>query len=131
MFKLCFVEGLLCPPQTKYGGYVGITLSVRPSVLLFALCPGHNFLTPCPIWIIFHTIIVHDPRMCHDLDPRSYLQGQGHWTHTQKLCPGHNSSLPCWIWIIFHTSVVHDPRVCHDLDPRSYFQGQGHSAHIP
>ena len=29
-------------------------------------------------WIIFHTIVVHDPRVCHDLDPRSYLRGQGH-----------------------------------------------------
>ena len=113
-----------------------VRLSVRPSVCLsvrlFTSCPGHNFLTPCPIWIIFHTIIFHDPRMCHDLDPRSYLQGQGsQCTHTQNPCPGHNSSLICWIWIIFHTIVVHDPRVCHDLHPRSYLQGQGHSAHIP
>ena len=23
---------------------------------------------------ILHTMVVHDPRMCHDFDPRSYLQ---------------------------------------------------------
>ena len=75
-------------------------------------CPGNNSSLPCWIWIIFHTIVVHDPRVCHDLDPRSYLQGQGQSAHIAKyLCPGHNSSLPCWIWIIFHTIVVHDSRM--------------------
>ena len=39
--------------------------------------PGHNSSLPC--WIsIFHTIVVHDPTVFHDLDPRSYLQGQMH-----------------------------------------------------
>ena len=91
--------------------------------------PGNNSSLQCWIWI-FHTIVVDDPRVCHDLDPRSYLQGQGHSAHISKnVCPGHSSSLQCWIWI-FHTIVVDDPRVCHDLDPRSYLQGQGHSAHI-
>ena len=112
------------------------------------LYPGHNSSLPCWIWIIFHTIVVHDQRKCHDLDPRSHIQGQGQIAHiTKYVCPGDNSSLPCWIWIIFHTIVVHDPRVCHDLeifhtivvlntrvfhdlDPRSYLQGQGHSALI-
>ena len=68
--------------------YIGFTLSVR----LFTSCPGHNFVSTCSIWIIFHTIVVHDPR--------SYLQGQGHSTHIQKLCPGHSSSLPSLILII-------------------------------
>ena len=40
-------------------------------------CPGYNSSLPCWIWIISHTIVVHDPRICHDLDPRSYFQGQG------------------------------------------------------
>ena len=74
---------------------------------------------------------VHDPRVCHDLDPRSYLpRSRSQCTNTGNSCPGHNSSLQSWIWIMFHTIVVHDPSMCHDLDPRSYLQGQGHSAHI-
>ena len=76
-------------------------------------------------------IILYDPRVCHDLDLRSYLQSQmSQFTRKQNPCPGHNSSLPCWIWIIIHTIVFRNPRMYHDLDPRSYLQGQGHSAHI-
>ena len=48
-------------------------------------CPGHNSSLPC--WIlIFHTVVVHDPRGYHDLDPRSYRQGQGHSAHIPKIC---------------------------------------------
>ena len=39
-------------------------------------CPGHNSSLPCWIWIIFHTIVVHDPWVCHNLDPRSYSKGK-------------------------------------------------------
>ena len=67
--------------------------------------------------------------MCHDLDLRSYLKGQGHSAHLLDIRV--RASLPSWILIIFHTIVVHDQRVCHDLDPRSYLRIQGHSAHIP
>ena len=37
--------------------------------------------------IIIHTIIVYDPRVFYDLDldPRSYLQGQGHNAHVAKI----------------------------------------------
>ena len=96
---------------------------------------GPYLLTPLPDLDNIHTIAVHDPRVCHDLDPSSYLQGQVHCAHIQKnvpqnRCPGHNSSLPCWIWILFHTIVVKDPRVCHDIGPKSYLEGQGHSTHI-
>ena len=58
------------PPANKVWGGVYRNHPVCLSVRLFTSCPGHNFLTPCLIWIIFHTIIVHDPRMCNDLDPR-------------------------------------------------------------
>ena len=65
-------------------------------------CPaGHNSPLPCWIWTIFHTIVVHDPKVCHDLDSRSYLQGHAY----PKLCLGLNSSLPSWILIIYHTNV--------------------------
>ena len=109
---MCNAIIIFIPPQTKLG-YIGIILSARlsvcPSARLFTWCPGHIFLRLCRIWIIFHTINVHDPRVCHDLDPRLYRQG--HCAHIpQNRCPGHNSSLPCWIWIIFHTIVVKDPR---------------------
>ena len=61
-------------------------------------------------------IVVHDPRMCHDLDPRSYLQGEGHCAHIPKIGVRAITSLPCWIGIIFYTVVVNDPRMCHNLD---------------
>ena len=35
--------------------------------------------------MIFHKIVVHDPRVCHDLDLRSYLQGQGHSAHIPEI----------------------------------------------
>ena len=47
--------------------------------------PGHNSLLSSWILIILHTIVVHDPRGCHDLDPRSYLQVEGHSTHITKI----------------------------------------------
>ena len=37
-------------------------------------CPNHNFLLPCWIWTIFHTTVIRDPRVYHDLDPGSYLE---------------------------------------------------------
>ena len=49
------------------------------------LCLGHNSSLPCCIWIIFHTIVVHDSRVCHDLDPLSYLWGQGHSAHIPQI----------------------------------------------
>jgi hypothetical protein len=27
----------------------------------------------------FHAKIAHDPRVCHDLDPRSFGEVQAHW----------------------------------------------------
>ena len=101
------------------------------------MCPGHNSSLQYWIWIthVFHTIFVHDTRVCHDLDPKLYLQGQGHSVHiqctgTKTLCPGHNSLMSYWILIIFHTIVVTDPRVyCTCI--YMYLQGQGHSANIP
>ena len=49
-------------------------------------CLCHKSSPPSRIWIIFHTIVVHEPRVCHYLDPRSYLQGQGHRVHIPKIC---------------------------------------------
>ena len=49
------------------------------------LSADHNSSLPSWIWIIFHTIVVHDPGVCHDFDSRSYLQGQGHSTHIPKI----------------------------------------------
>ena len=98
------------------------------------LCPGHNSSLPGWVWWIFHTIVVHGQRVFHDLDARSYLNGQGHSAHIlvpKNLCLGNNSSLPCWILIIFHTIVVHNPKTWHDLDARSYLQVHGHSNQHP
>ena len=36
--------------------------------------------------VLFHTIVVvHDSRVCNDLEPRSHLQGQGHIAHIPKI----------------------------------------------
>ena len=51
------------------------------------LCPGHNCSLLSWIWIIFYTIIVHNPRMCHDLDPGSYFQAPGHIYHKSVCGP--------------------------------------------
>ena len=89
-------------------------------------CPGHNSPLPCWIWIIFHTIVVHDPKVCHDLDSRSYLQGHAYL----KLCLGLlNSSLPSWILIIYHTNVswpwlrVRSPRLRSKYTNGNFFSG--------
>ena len=71
------------------------------------LCPGHNSGLPCWIYIIFHTIVANDLRMCLDTRSLSWpwpkvISPRSQCTHTENLCPGHNSSLLCWIWIIFH-----------------------------
>ena len=65
--------------------------------------------------MILHTL-VHDQRMCHDLDLRSYFQGQGHSAHiaqirVRAITPYYHNG--------FLKYFKHDPRV-HDLDKRSY-----------
>ena len=56
-------------------------------------CPGHNSSLPRWIWMIFHTIIVHDTRASHDLDRRSLsLMSRSQCTDAQNLCPGHNAN---------------------------------------
>ena len=60
-------------------------------------CPSHNSSLPSSIWIIFHTIVVHNSSACHDLDPKSYLQGQGHIAHIPEIrIPA--ITLYCQIW---------------------------------
>ena len=57
-------------------------ISPRPQCILTQnLCLGHNSSLPCWIWIIFHTIVIYESMVFHDLDPRSYLQGQGQSAH--------------------------------------------------
>ena len=64
---------LLYPPQTisLWGGgrYIG-----SPCL---SICLSIHILSGS--WIIFHTIVVHN------LDPRSYLQGQGHSAHIPQI----------------------------------------------
>ena len=49
------------------------------------LNPGHNSLRQCWIWMIFHTIIIRDARVCHDIGPRLYIKGQGHNVHVAQI----------------------------------------------
>ena len=69
------------------------------------LCPGHNSSLPCWVWIIFHTIVVHDLRMCHDLDPKSYLQGQGNSSHIPEICI-RTITLYCQIWLGWYLTYL-------------------------
>ena len=117
--------------QTKFGGKWNH--SVRPSICLsihlFTSCLGHKILSPYLIWIIFHTNFVHDTGMCHDLDLRLYLEGQGHNAHMPKIrVPA--ISPHCHVGFgQYFTQLLSMILVCHDLDPRSYLQGR--SAHMP
>ena len=45
---ICVLEvmilSLYTPPQTKFGGYIGITLSVRPSMYLVSAIPPKRLI---------------------------------------------------------------------------------------
>ena len=68
-------------------------LKSMPWPLLF------TFMLDLESWIIFHTIVGHDQRVCHDLKPMSSVQGKGHiaiCTYSQNSCLGYNSLLYVW-----------------------------------
>ena len=48
-------------------------------------CMSLNSSLPCWIWIIFHTIVVRNPTMCHDPEPRPYLRSRSLHTYP-KIC---------------------------------------------
>ena len=54
---------------------VGFLIFLTPETqwLSDTTCPSHNSSLQSWDWIIFHIIVVHDPMVSHDLDPRSYL----------------------------------------------------------
>ena len=55
------------------------------------LYPDHDHISLLQCWImIFHSIVVHNPRVCHYLNTRSYRQGQGRSLHINKI----------WFWAI-------------------------------
>ena len=85
---------------------------------------NNDSLLPCWIGMIFPTICVHDPRVCHDLDIRSYLQGQGHSSHITEI---HVRPITLYRHVGFwgYFTQLH-----HVFDSRSYCQGQGHSSYI-
>ena len=101
----------LHPLQTRFQGYIGSTLSVRLS--LQNSSPVHIFLMEKHWKFLLHTKIAYDLRVCHDLDPRSFGQGQGHW---QKKCKERH-----WKFLL-STKIAYDLGVCHDLDPMSFWQ---------
>ena len=94
-------------------------------------CLGHNSSLLYWIWIMFHTVVVHDPSVCRATDPRSYLpRSMLQCTHTLNPYLVHNSLLSSLVLIIFQTIVCHDSKTWHDLEPRSYILGQVHSTHM-
>ena len=48
-------------------------------------CLDHNSSLLSWIWVIFHILIAHDRRVCHDLDPWTYLLCQGHSAHIPNI----------------------------------------------
>ena len=104
------------------------------------LNPGHDSLLQNWIWIIFHTLIVHDPRVCHDLHLHCKVISpmlRSQCTHTQNPCLGHNSSLPSLICIIFNAVVVVSWPWAKVISPRSRSQCThthtcpGHNSSLP
>ena len=79
------------------------------------LCPGHNSSLPCLIWIIFHTIVVHDQIVhvvCHDFDPRWHFQGQGHSAHIPKnhvwaITPHCHQGSPSTLSAMFDLDIIY------------------------
>lgn len=66
------LANIIIPPQTKFGRYIGITLSVRPCNCIWSISfiwknIGSSYLTK----------IVYDLKMCHDFDQMSFEQVQG------------------------------------------------------
>lgn len=79
-------------PQTKFGReYVGITLSVPPSIHLFvrpsvfAIVSIHIFLVEKHWRFLLHTKITYDIRMCHDFIPMSFELVQCQWKEKCKI----------------------------------------------
>jgi hypothetical protein len=88
----------------------------------------HRFSLKAWIGIVYLRIVTLDQRKCYNLDPRSLVKGQCHYTHSGFWhCLCHNFSLSSWTGIIFYRIVTLDPRKCHYLDSRLLVKGQGHS----
>ena len=69
---------------------------------------------------------VHDPRVCHKLDPMSYLQGQGHSAHMPKICV--RAITPhCQVGSEYFTQLLSMTKGC----VMTLTQGRSNSAHIP
>ena len=84
----------------------GYTSKVKVAVHTYQNpCLVHNSSLPSLIWIIFHTTVVHDSRVCHDLDPKSYLWGQGHSAHIPKICV-RAITLPCHVGSEYFTQLL-------------------------
>jgi hypothetical protein len=74
---------------------------------------------------LFHTKIPHDLRMCHDLDPSSSVQVQGHWKKTFIIHFWYMYLLLKNLNLLLHTNIAFDLRLCLDFEPRSFMQVQG------
>ena len=69
LYSQCFLPYmvLIILPQTKLGGYTGVTLSVRPRVA--KSCPGHNFKSIKASNFKLHTQIGHNVEKCSEQEP--------------------------------------------------------------
>ena len=97
---------------------VKVTVHKIPKICVRAITPHCHIGS----WQYF-TQLLSMTKVCHDLDPRSYLQAQGHSAHITKTCLELNSSLLCLFLKINHT-IVSRPWL------RVFWQGQGHSLNM-
>ena len=89
-------------------GYIGITLSIRPSVCEKFVSGPYFFLGGGQKnWkFLLHTKIAEDQRVCHDLHSGSFWQGQSHWQEKSKICVLYVSFLWRKIWSSYLTQKL-------------------------
>ena len=87
------IRTFLCGMNWSCGNTdIWIVLSVCPSICLSYHILCMSLLLTLLYWKICHTIVLHDPRVCHDIAPRSRSQ----CSYSQISFPGHNSLLSCY-----------------------------------
>ena len=87
------------------------------------LFPDHNSSFRSWISILFCTILSINSRVCHDLDLRLYLQGQGQSAYLPKI---HVQATTVKLDLdnIFNTLLSITQGLCRDLDRRLYLKSQ-------
>ena len=100
---------LIIQPQTQF---VGVYMNDPVCLSVHKPCPGCNFLTLWQIGIIFHAIVVHNPRLCHDHMTQDRISKVKVTLHT------------------YHSTLMFNlDNISQLLSMRSYHQAQCHNVH--